>query len=56
MSNVIELTKDDLLVINGGGLGTAFHKFGFRVGQAVADAVDFLYGIFDGINEAYEKE
>lgn len=49
-----ELTKEELIYLNGGM--SLFRKIGYAIGAAAANAVDFVYGVADGINEAFKEE
>ena len=49
-----ELTKEDLIHLNGGM--SVFKRIGYVIGAAAANTVDFLYGVADGINKAFDEE
>ncbi|WP_319502120.1 hypothetical protein [uncultured Draconibacterium sp.] len=54
MEKYIELTKEELIHLNGGM--SVFEKIGYAIGAVAANTVDWIYGAAEGIIKAMEEE
>ena len=52
MERVIELKKEDVININGGG---AF-DIGYKIGKAIADIGDYYQGLWRGIMDGIDNK
>ena len=54
MKNYLELSKNELMHIEGGM--NIFKRIGYAIGATAANTIDFIDGVIDGINEAFDEE
>lgn len=51
MNYILELTREEAIGLNGGGI----REIGYAIGKVAANTVDFIEGVADGVIEVFEN-